>query len=171
MHPKLYASVARQVSSRGSGGDLQSTENASFLLSTIARDLFRTDITWSKVVALFAVAGGLALDCVRQGHPEFVARLIESMADVIEDELVVWIAENGGWVGGDLGGGDVDRTDSIRALSVQIGLNVHVKPEASEFSLAESTGLAVACVLAVCLLFAVLKFIGFRLIPWMVCAD
>lgn len=99
MHQKLYSSVARQVSSRGSGGDIKSTENASFLLSTIARDLFRADITWSKVAALFAIAGGLALDCVRQGHPEFVPKLIESMADVIEDELVVWIAENGGWVG------------------------------------------------------------------------
>lgn len=98
MHPKLYSSVARQVSSRGSGGDLQSTDNTSFLLSTIARDLFRTDITWGKVVALFAIAGGLALDCVRQGHAEFVPKLIESMADVIEDELVVWISENGGWV-------------------------------------------------------------------------
>lgn len=98
MHPKLYSSVARQVSSRGSGGDLQSAENTSFLLSTIARDLFRTDITWGKVVALFAITGGLALDCVRQGHAEFVPKLIESMADVIEDELVVWISENGGWV-------------------------------------------------------------------------
>lgn len=98
MHPKLYSSVARQVQSRGSGGEIQSPEAASFLLSTVARDLFRADISWAKVAALFAIAGGLALDCVLQGHAEFVPRLIESMSDVIEDELVVWIAENGGWV-------------------------------------------------------------------------
>lgn len=49
-------------------------------------------------MSLFAIAGGLAVDCVRQGHPEFLPTLIEGMAEVIEDELVAWINENGGWV-------------------------------------------------------------------------
>lgn len=51
-----------------------------------------------QIVSLFAIAGGLAVDCVRQGHPEFLPKLIEGMAEVIEDELVAWINENGGWV-------------------------------------------------------------------------
>lgn len=45
---------------------------------------------------------------------------------------------------------------------------MHVKPETSEFSLTESACLTLAGVLAVCVLFGILKFIGFRLIPWMV---
>lgn len=49
MHPKLYSGISRQVSSRSGGGELQSPENAAVLLSAIARDLFRTDITWGKV--------------------------------------------------------------------------------------------------------------------------
>lgn len=61
MHPKLYCSISKQVlsraSSNGSGsvgnvgnvGELQSPENAAVLLSAIARELFRVDITWGKV--------------------------------------------------------------------------------------------------------------------------
>lgn len=132
MHPKLYSNICRQVLSRsgssaGTGavtggrgcGELQSPENAAVLLSAIARELFRTDITWGKVyyfiiislffenisfhrnaqvVSLFAISGGLAVDCVRQAHPDFIPKLIDAMADVIEDELVAWISENGGWV-------------------------------------------------------------------------
>lgn len=68
MHPKLYSNISRQVLSSRSGsnagtggggggtvtggrgsGELQSAENAAVLLSAIARELFRTDITWGKV--------------------------------------------------------------------------------------------------------------------------
>lgn len=52
----------------------------------------------SQIVALFAIVGGLAVDCVRQDHPEYLPKLVEGIADVIEDELATWINENGGWV-------------------------------------------------------------------------
>lgn len=50
------------------------------------------------MVSLFAITGGLAVDCVRQGHAEYLTKLVDGIAAVIEDELVVWINENGGWV-------------------------------------------------------------------------
>ncbi|XP_019552736.1 bcl-2-related ovarian killer protein [Aedes albopictus] len=98
MYPRVYNGVARQLSRIGRG-ELKTPETAPVLLSAIARDLFRSDITWGKVVSLFAIAGGLSVDCVRQGHPDYLPKLIEGVADVIEDELVTWISENGGWVG------------------------------------------------------------------------
>lgn len=118
MHPKVFSGVARQLC-RSSGGELESIESVVVTLATVSRDLFRTDITWSKVnvrrsskgiqfakliniclqvIALFAVAAGLSVDCVRQNHPEYLPKLMEGIADVIEDELVAWINENGGWV-------------------------------------------------------------------------
>lgn len=124
MHPKLYTSVTRQIS-RISGGELQKPETAALLLSAVSRDLFRTNITWGKVyfyihffrllysylklivfilfhahqvISLFAICGGLAVDCVRQGHAEYLPKLVDGIADVIEDELAVWLNENGGWV-------------------------------------------------------------------------
>lgn len=48
MHPKLYTSVTRQCT-HNSSGDLQTPETAAVLLSAVARDLFRTEITWGKV--------------------------------------------------------------------------------------------------------------------------
>lgn len=51
-----------------------------------------------QVIALFASAAGLAVDCVRQNHPEYLPKLMEGIADVIEDELTPWINDNGGWV-------------------------------------------------------------------------
>lgn len=51
-----------------------------------------------QVVSLFAITGGLAVDCVRQGHTEYLTQLVDGIAAVIEDELVAWINENGGWV-------------------------------------------------------------------------
>lgn len=50
------------------------------------------------MVSLFAITGGLAVDCVRQGHTEYLTKLVDGIAAVIEDELVAWINENGGWV-------------------------------------------------------------------------
>lgn len=48
MHPRTYNGIARQIS-RAPGGDLQSSENTAVLLGAVARDLFKTDITWGKV--------------------------------------------------------------------------------------------------------------------------
>lgn len=49
-------------------------------------------------MALFAIVGGLAVDCVKQDHPEYLSKLVESLSDVVEDELATWINDNGGWV-------------------------------------------------------------------------
>ena len=98
MHPKLYTGVARQASSSPGGGVLATDKTVNNVMSSVGREMFRTDITWAKVVSLFAVAGGLAVDCVRQGHPEYLQCVIESTGEVLEDEIASWIAINGGWV-------------------------------------------------------------------------
>lgn len=97
MHPRIYNGVARQIC-RNPGGEFHTPDAVSLLLGAVGRELFRVEITWSKVISLFAIAGGLSVDCVRQGHPEYLPKLMESVSEVIEDELVPWINENGGWV-------------------------------------------------------------------------
>lgn len=64
----------------------------------IGREILKTDITWGKIVSIFALAGGLAVDCVCQGHPEYLHGLVEGVTDLLEDEVAEWIASNGGWV-------------------------------------------------------------------------
>lgn len=98
MHPKLYIGVARQASSSPGGGVLATDKAVNTVLTSVARELLRSEMTWAKVVSLYAVAGGLAVDCVRQGHPEYLQSIIESMGEVLEEEVASWIGENGGWV-------------------------------------------------------------------------
>lgn len=143
-HPRVFTNVARQLS-RETAGELSSEESAPVLISAIARYLFKSDITWSKVVALFAVTGGLAVDCVRQGHPDYLPKLIEGVGDVIEDELIGWLNDNGGWT----------------------GLNLHVKSIAiTEFRICEYIVIVVMCLIGLVVLFYVFKFVGYHVIPW-----
>lgn len=94
MHPALYAGVGRQASST----PVLATDKAvTGVLTGVARELSK-DLSWGKVVSLYAVAGGLAADCVRQGHPEFLPTLVESMGEALDYHLADWIAHNGGWV-------------------------------------------------------------------------
>ena len=98
MHPKLYTSVARQASPSPGCANFTSDKAAGVILSAVGRELFKSDVTWGKVVSMFAVAGGLAVDCVRQGHPEYLQGLLEAMGEVLEEEVATWIVGNGGWV-------------------------------------------------------------------------
>lgn len=104
---------------------------------------------------------------MRQGHPEFVPKLIESIADVIEDELVVWISENGGWASFPSFLLKFAISFEKSPLYIKAGLNIHVQPETSEFSLIESTCLGLAGAVAVLVLFYMLRFIAFGLISRM----
>ena len=55
-------------------------------------------ITWGKVVSMFAVGAGLAVDCVRQGRPATVHVLVDSLGQLVRRYLVPWLKRKGGWV-------------------------------------------------------------------------
>lgn len=55
-------------------------------------------ITWGKVVSLYAVAGALAVDCVRHGHPAMVHTIVDCMGEFVRKSLTVWLKKRGGWV-------------------------------------------------------------------------
>ncbi len=59
---------------------------------------FFQGITWGKVVAIYAVAAGLAVDCVRQGHPVMVHTIVDSLGEFVRRNLVPWFKKRGGWV-------------------------------------------------------------------------
>ncbi|XP_053680321.1 bcl-2-related ovarian killer protein-like [Anopheles nili] len=142
MYPRIYNGIARQLTRFGRG-ELKTPETAPVLLSAIARDLFKADITWGKVVSLFAIAGGLSVDCVRQGHPDYLPKLVEGVADVIEDELVTWISENGGW----------------------IGLANKVRPPQEEITFTGRCLVGACCVIGLFMFVFLLKTLGLYLFP------
>ena len=112
MHPRLYTNVSRQLS-RAPFGDLEDSDTAPMLLNLVAKELLKTNITWGKIISIFAICGGFAIDCVRQNHYDFLENLIDGMSDIIEDDLVYWLADNGGW----------------------LGLQQHIRPTNQQFSL------------------------------------
>lgn len=97
LYPKLYTNIARQAT-LSPGGIIISGKSATSLIVGVGNELFKSDITWGKVVSIFCVAGGLAVDSVCQGHPEYLHNLMDGMMEVFDNDLAEWIANNGGWV-------------------------------------------------------------------------
>ncbi|KAK0088510.1 hypothetical protein PV325_011811 [Microctonus aethiopoides] len=96
MHPNLFKRVARQVGC----GHFSNEQTASDVITDIAREILRCGaMTWCKIVALYAVTGSVAIDCVRQGKAEFIPSIQCAMTEVLEEDLAMWIQANGGWSG------------------------------------------------------------------------
>lgn len=98
MHPRVYVNISLQLS-RAPFGELEEAHTAPYLLNAVAKDLFKNGINWAKIISIFTVSGGLAVDIVRQGRYDYLPRLIECTGDIVEDDLVFWLIDNGGWSG------------------------------------------------------------------------
>lgn len=55
-------------------------------------------VTWCRVVALFAISGAVANECIMAGHPELVPVVVTLFTDVIGRNVATWISQQGGWV-------------------------------------------------------------------------
>lgn len=51
---------------------------------------------------MYAVAGALAVDCVRHGHPAMVHTIVDCMGEFVRKSLISWLKRRGGWVRGHL---------------------------------------------------------------------
>ena len=92
-YPKLYAGSCRQM-----GLTVVTEKMIAKTLSNMALHIFKKDITWFKVASFYNLVSAAAVDCVRQGHPEYIYGLVEAAGLVIERDVATWIANQGGWV-------------------------------------------------------------------------
>ncbi|XP_056276962.1 bcl-2-related ovarian killer protein homolog B-like isoform X2 [Pseudoliparis swirei] len=92
IRPSLYRNVARQLNVSVA---MENMVPDAFI--SVATQIFSTGITWGKVVSMYAVAGALAVDCVRQGHPTTVHILVDSVGQFVRKFLVPWLKRRGGW--------------------------------------------------------------------------
>ncbi|XP_054888640.1 bcl-2-related ovarian killer protein homolog B [Poeciliopsis prolifica] len=92
IQPSLYRNVARQLNISVA---MENVVSDAFL--GVATEIFAAGITWGKVVAMYAVAGALAVDCVRQGHPTTVHIIVDSLGQFVRKFLVPWLKRRGGW--------------------------------------------------------------------------
>lgn len=97
MHQKVYTNIARQIC-RGPG-DMENPEESVILLGTIGKFLFKSEVTWGKVISLFCVTAGLCIDLVRMNHEDVLPKIIDGFCGVVEDELISWLSEQShGWL-------------------------------------------------------------------------
>ncbi|CAO2625537.1 Bcl-2-related ovarian killer protein [Lemmus lemmus] len=103
IRPSVYRNVARQLHI-----SLQSEPVvtdaflavAGHIFSAGKSDLFAqgtSGITWGKVVSLYSVAAGLAVDCVRQAQPAMVHALVDCLGEFVRKTLATWLRRRGGW--------------------------------------------------------------------------
>jgi len=72
--------------------------NAQATFVTIVNELFSDGIKWGRVVALFAFAGALAVQCVQKEMPLLVDQVVDWTVGYIDGHLMSWIVQNGDWV-------------------------------------------------------------------------
>lgn len=95
LQSNLFIKIARQAGSRKFSSEQIIIE----VITDVSREMFRTgEMTWSKIVALYAIAGGIAVDCVHQDKAEFIPAIQRAMTNVLGEYLAIWIQANGGWV-------------------------------------------------------------------------
>ena len=92
-HPGLYSDVCRQM-----GLTTASEKSMAKMLRSVAGDMFRPEVTWFKIASFYGLVSGLAVDCVRRGHPEYLYSLTETAGLIIERDVAAWIVQKGGWV-------------------------------------------------------------------------
>ncbi|CAL1262294.1 unnamed protein product [Larinioides sclopetarius] len=93
LHPKLFQSVASNLGLH----NLPSEAAVHNVFAAVAEEIFRGDVSWGRIVALFAMTGALAMDCVKGGHPEYVLGLVQRMGIFVERDVAAWICQQGGW--------------------------------------------------------------------------
>uniref|UniRef100_H2Z3W0 Bcl-2 Bcl-2 homology region 1-3 domain-containing protein n=1 Tax=Ciona savignyi TaxID=51511 RepID=H2Z3W0_CIOSA len=95
MFPKSFRQVSRQI------GCLFNSEDAIrrlyFRLAVHILGVLEENYTWGRILALLALAGAMAVDCISQGHPGLVEPMIAISSDFIRKNSLDWIIKKGGW--------------------------------------------------------------------------
>ncbi|CAI9616644.1 unnamed protein product [Staurois parvus] len=103
MRPAVYRNIARQLNI-----SLTSETVLSEAFLAVASEIFSAGITktkvithrgitWGKVASLYAVAAGLAMDCVKHSQPALVLTIVDCVGEFIRTTLVTWLKRRGGW--------------------------------------------------------------------------
>ncbi|CAG9771888.1 unnamed protein product [Ceutorhynchus assimilis] len=92
MYPKLYTNISRHTGPPPAEGHVG-------VLLALGHHILRSEPTWGKVVSIYCIAAGLALDSVRQGQSEQLHVILEDMSELLEDRMANWVHCNGGWNG------------------------------------------------------------------------
>lgn len=94
LHPKVYRDLSRKLNMTMNSATLVDKT----LSQVLEQMLGEGEITWAKVISMFALAGQFAVECVQQGHPEFVRVIVDSIGHFVSAYLTDWVISQRGWV-------------------------------------------------------------------------
>lgn len=94
--PGLYDSVVEQIGNNKL--ILASPERAVQALTILLEQIFKKDISWPKIAAMFGICGALACDASKRGKQDYTINLIDAVAEFSQGPVSEWILEQGGWV-------------------------------------------------------------------------
>ncbi|KAK6195578.1 hypothetical protein SNE40_000980 [Patella caerulea] len=94
LYPKVYNNVSRKLSMTMSTPDVVKTA-----LFTILNAIFSGDINWGKLLCMLAITSSFAIECIQQGHAEFLSDIIENVITYVSLHLSDWLLLQGGWHG------------------------------------------------------------------------
>ncbi|XP_063697009.1 bcl-2-related ovarian killer protein isoform X1 [Culicoides brevitarsis] len=137
LHVRTYTNISRQLTR----SNFHELPELLLSYSEVAKELFKQEITWGKIISLFAISGGLAVDACKQGQYDHLQPIIEGTAEIIEEELAAWLISNGGW----------------------LGLQEYIRPDISEITLLGWMAVSTSILFAFSLIYYFLKFVGMQL--------
>lgn len=93
-YPTLYQNISRQVNL-----PLKSEVAIRKALVSVGDFMFKHSVvTWGRIVALFAIASGIANECLQNGQPELIWSIVTLFSELVEKHVAAWICKQGGWV-------------------------------------------------------------------------
>ena len=98
MHSKVYTNITRQICAAGPGAKIDKPEQTVIILSTIGKFLFKSDITWGKIISLFSITGSLSVELVKSNFEDYLPNLVEGFLETVENELLSFLSEENGWI-------------------------------------------------------------------------
>lgn len=97
-HPNIYVDLAKNFNVHKTELT-RNNRNLTEVFNIVTDHMFRDGITWGKIVAMYALSGSLAMDCIRRNDREYVLALCDMLTCYVRTNLVSWMYSKGGWVG------------------------------------------------------------------------
>lgn len=89
-HVLLFTSFAKRLA--------RTPENISEQFLVVSEELFQDCVTWSRIIALYALAGRLALYYRENNMQKLAESIPQCMAHCIAGKIASFVIKNGGWV-------------------------------------------------------------------------
>ncbi|XP_072180449.1 bcl-2-related ovarian killer protein homolog B-like [Diadema setosum] len=93
LYPNLFRDITKQLNVT-----ISSEATVEQVVFDIGNAIFKSGITWAKIVAFFVVSSALSVECLQQGNGIFIHSVTVWLTRYVQTKLVKWIAQQGGWV-------------------------------------------------------------------------